>query len=45
MGYSSDRPDVIKVDNNGVITAVGSGQATITVSVGGKTAQTAFAVR
>ncbi|TLS51878.1 hypothetical protein FE782_13305 [Paenibacillus antri] len=30
--YESDRPDIVSVDANGVVTAVGAGQATITVT-------------
>ncbi len=44
MKFSSDRPGVLKVNRHGVLTAVGPGVATITVSLGGKTAKTAFAV-
>jgi beta-glucosidase len=45
MSFISDRPGVLKVDGNGTVTAVGPGVATITVSVGGKSAQATFAVR
>ena len=42
--FTSDRPDVLRVDGNGVITAAGPGVATISVSLGGKTAQATFTV-
>jgi beta-glucosidase len=43
--FTSNRPDVLKVDANGVISAVKPGVATVAVSVGGKTARSAFVVR
>ena len=44
MTFSSNRSDVLKVDGNGVVTAVAPGVATISVTVAGKTARTTFAV-
>jgi uncharacterized protein YjdB len=44
MTFASNRPDVLKVDGDGVITAVSPGVATISVTAGGKTAQATFAV-
>jgi beta-glucosidase-like glycosyl hydrolase len=45
MRFSSNRPGVLKVSRDGVVTAVAPGVATVSVSVAAKTAQTAFAVR
>jgi beta-glucosidase len=42
--FASNRPDVLEVDGNGVVTAVAPGVATISATVGGRTARAAFAV-
>jgi hypothetical protein len=44
MTFTSNRPDVLKVAGDGVITAVAPGVATVSVTVEGKTARTTFAV-
>jgi hypothetical protein len=44
LQFSSDRPGVLRVDSNGVITAVGPGVATITAKAGGASATTPFVV-
>jgi beta-glucosidase-like glycosyl hydrolase len=44
MTFTSNRPDVLRVAGDGVITAVAPGVATISVTVGGKTARTTFVV-
>ena len=38
MTWSSSKPSAVTVDQNGVLTAVGSGTATITAKVGSKKA-------
>jgi beta-glucosidase-like glycosyl hydrolase len=43
--FASNRPDVLRVDANGVVTAVAPGVATVTVKVGRATATTPFVVR
>jgi len=47
FSYSSDRPEVVSVDGNGVIRTVANGAATITATVTyhGRTASTSFVVR
>jgi beta-glucosidase-like glycosyl hydrolase len=42
--FSSNRPDVLRVDAGGVVTAVGPGVATVTVTVGGASATATFVV-
>jgi beta-glucosidase len=44
MTFTSNRSDVLRVAGDGVITAVAPGVATISVTVGGKTARTTFVV-
>ncbi len=42
--WTSDKPDVVKVDQNGKVTAVGVGVAEITAEVNGKTANVTITV-
>ena len=44
LSFSSDRPEVLRVSGDGVITAAGAGVATITVTAGGKSASATFVV-
>ena len=44
LGFSTDRPSVLRVDRNGVTTAVAPGVATVTVKIDGVTASTPFVV-
>jgi beta-glucosidase len=45
LSFSSDRPDVLRADANGVIKAVGPGVATVTVKLGRLAATAPFVVR
>ena len=45
LEFTSDRPDVLRVDDKGVITAAGPGVATVTVKTGGASATATFVVR
>src|SRR5436305_15088921 len=42
--FTSDRPNVLRADGNGVVTAVSPGVATITMKIGGASASTPFVV-
>jgi beta-glucosidase-like glycosyl hydrolase len=43
--FTSDSPDVLRVDANGVVTAAAPGVATLTVKIGSASATTPFVVR
>ncbi len=45
LQFSSDRPDILRVDDKGVVTAVAPGVATITVTDGSANATAAFVVQ